>query len=73
MKAKTEPISAKKTSPTPAEATVKRASPKKLSGSIGDATWRSQATNATARIAAAPKQPSTSESVQPRGVASMIP
>ncbi len=73
VKAKTEPIIAKKTSPTPSEATVKRGSRKNSSGSIGEGTRRSHHTKATPRTAAAAKQPRTSESVQPRAPASMIP
>ncbi len=73
MKAKTDPIIAKKTSPTPTEATVKRASRKKLSGSMGSGMRRSHATKAAASRADAAKHPRTRGSVHPRGVASMIP
>src|SRR5829696_6037599 len=73
VNAKTEPIIAKKTSPTPREATVNRASRKNPSGSIGDSALRSHMTKATARTAADAKEASTTGSVQPRGVASMIP
>ena len=72
MKAKTEPIIAKKTRPTLTDATLKLGLRKKSSGSIGAGTRRSQATNATPRTAASAKQPRTSGSVQPRGPASMI-
>ncbi len=72
MKAKTEPIIAKKTSATPSDATVNAGSRKNRNGSIGAATWRSHAMNAAPKTTAAPKQASTSGSVQPRGVASMI-
>jgi len=72
VKAKTDPINAKKTRPMPADATVNRGSRKNVSGSIGAAALRSHATNAVPSNAAAPKQPRTSGSLQPRGVASMI-
>ena len=72
MNAKTEPISAKNTRPMPSEAIVKRGSEKNVSGSIGEATRRSHQTNAPPRPSAATNPPSTSGSVQPRGVASMI-
>ena len=57
VKAKTEPIIAKKTSPTPTDATVKLGLAKKLSGSIGATHLRSQATKAAPRTAAAREAP----------------
>ena len=47
-------------------------SAKNFSGSIGEATRRSQTMNSAPSAAAAPKPESTSGSDQPRGVASMI-
>ncbi len=72
VKAKTEPIIAKKTSPTAIEATLKLGSPNRPSGSIGSATLRSHSTKIVPSSAAAAKHPRTSASPQPRELASMI-
>ena len=72
MNAKTEPIIAKKTSPTPTDATVKLGSRKNVERQHrrGDAALPDDERDAEHRGGA--KQPSTSGSVQPRGPASMI-